>query len=151
MAGSVKTDHRSQVLDEHRDLTDRVTELDQWVAPGAAKEANWAAGLERRVGVVLEHLKMHFAGDAEGSLFAEVSMSAPHLSGRLTTLAAEHSQILKAFQQVADGVKSVGDDDKAQARLALMTQAAIATLRRHEAEENEIIMRAFWEDLGAAD
>ena len=30
-------------------------------------------------------------------------------------------------------------------------QLFIATIRRHEAEENEIIMGAYWDELGAAD
>jgi len=148
MTGSSKSDGRNVVLEEHRELTKCVTQLDEWVAPDAALGPEWGPELGRRVQEVLEHLRMHFAGDAEANLFNEVSMSSPHLSGRLTALAAEHSEIMSAFRQVAEQVTQLSGDRDQAARLALKTQSAIATLRRHEAEENEIIMRAFWEDLG---
>lgn len=149
MTGSSKSDERNVVLEEHRELTALVARLDEWVAPDATFGPEWGAELNKRVGALVEHLRMHFAGDAEANLFAEVSMSSPHLTGRLTALASEHSEILKAFRRIVDdgGNMPAGDAGLA-ARLALQTRSAIATLRRHEAEENEIIMRAFWEDLG---
>lgn len=152
MTGSAKSDPRNLVLEEHRTLTARVSELDDRVAQGAVRGPSWASDLQKLTLEVLEHLKGHFSGDAEGNLFAEISMSCPHLSGRLATLASEHSKILESFRQVAERAGSYrAGDSEAELRLCLQAQAAVATLRRHEAEENEIIMRAFWEDLGAPD
>ena len=53
---------------------------------------------------------------------------------------------------VADRVESLDSAEtlrvqEFRARVALL----IATIRRHEAEENEIIMEAYWDELGAAD
>lgn len=152
MTGPAKSDPRNLVLEEHRTLTTRVSQLDDLAAQGAKRGPGWSLELNKLTLDVLEHLKMHFSGDAEGNLFAEISMSCPHFSGRLASLAAEHSKILESFRQVAEraGSHEAGDGE-AERRLCLQAQAAVATLRRHEAEENEIIMRAYWEDLGAPD
>lgn len=146
----VSGDQRGLVLDEHRELVRHVSELDDLAA--AAAGADWGVELGRKAAAVTEHLKHHFSGDAEGTFFADVAKRAPHLIGKLTGLTAEHAQILKEFREVAEQATALdGNDMAAASRLATRTRRVVATLRRHEAEENELIFNAFWDDLGVGD
>lgn len=148
MASSSTTDGRNTVLDEHRGLTLTVDRIDAWVTSDEHFGPDWAPELTRRVSALVEQLRMHFSGEAESSLFNEIRERTPQMTGRLSALALEHSEILKAFRDVVEGAKSLPAGQEAPARLALMTRRAISILRRHEAEENELIMCAFWDDLG---
>ncbi|MBX3127958.1 MAG: hemerythrin domain-containing protein [Polyangiaceae bacterium] len=151
MASSSTTDDRNTVLDEHRGLTLTVNRVDDWVTSDEHFGPEWAPELTRRVSALVEQLRMHFSGEPESNLFNEIREKTPHLSGRLSALALEHSEILKAFRDVVEGAKSLSAGPQSPARLALMTRRAISILRRHEAEENELIMRAFWDDMGGLD
>lgn len=145
-------DERNLVLEEHRELIRHVSELDDWAAPNTARERGWGNELGRRAAEVTERLKMHFAGDAEGTFFADVAQQSPHLIGKLTSLTAEHAEILKEFRQVAESATALDPaDSMAATRVAMQARRAVATLRRHEAEENELIFSAFWDDLGVKD
>ncbi len=146
----VSKDQRGLVLEEHRELVRHVSELDDFAAEAAG--ADWGAELGRKAATVREHLKHHFSGDAEGTFFADVARQAPHLIGKLTGLTSEHAEILNEFRQVAEQAAALdGSDMAAASRLATRTRRAVATLRRHEAEENELIFNAFWDDLGGGD
>lgn len=148
----VSGDERNLVLEEHRELVRWVSELDEWAAPSVARDGGWGPELGRKSANVLEHLSHHFSGDAEGTFFADVAKRAPHLIGKLTGLTSEHAEILKEFRQVAEQASALdGDDMAAASRLAARTRRVVATLRRHEAEENELIFNAFWDDLGVGD
>lgn len=141
---------RNAVLEEHQRVIEVVTRLEEWVAPSVSRDAAWPIELGRRTAEVVEQLKLHFSGEAESSMFRELATTAPHLIGKLTALSTEHSKILSNFREVAE---SIGDaqEPARMNRLGALAQKAIATLRRHEAEENEIILQAIWEDLGAGD
>ncbi len=146
----VSEDQRGLVLEEHRELVRHVSELDDFAAGVAG--AGWGPELGRKAATVTEHLKQHFSGDAEGTFFADVAKQAPHLIGKLTGLTSEHAEILNEFRQVAEQAAALdGSDMAAASRLATRTRRAVATLRRHEAEENELIFNAFWDDLGGGD
>jgi uncharacterized protein (UPF0335 family) len=56
---------------------------------------------------------------------------------------------LQNFQTAADkALSNAATSQRDYDVLASRTRAAIAMLRRHEAEENEMIMNAYWDDLG---
>ncbi len=144
-------DTRAGVLDEHRRITNVLQRIEQWVV-----EPKTGAGWSGELGGMLEELqgllKEHFGGEAEAKLFEQTIASAPHLTTQLTKLAKEHSQILQAFRAALEQAQKLDSGDQEQVRgLQRKVQLALATLRRHESEENEIIMRAYWEDMGGGD
>lgn len=152
MANSGKPGDRHDVLlEEHRLLTRHVAELDELAALAAGRNADWGAELGRRAADVHERLKAHFGGDAEGTFFSEVAQQAPHLLGKLTALTAEHAEILKEFRAIAESASQIGGDDGEATRVATRARRVVAVLRRHEAEENELIFKTFWDDIGTKD
>lgn len=148
--GENSGDGRNKLLEEHRELVKHVSDLDEWAT--APPGGDWGKELGRRAATVTEQLRQHFAGDAEGTFFADVARHAPHLTGKLSKLVAEHAEILTRFREVAElGAAHDGSDAAESKRLATQARRAVAILRRHEAEENELVFHAFWDDLGVGD
>ena len=144
-------DTRAGVLDEHRRITNVLQRIEQWVV-----DPKTGAGWTGELGGMLEELqgllKEHFGGEAEAKLFEQTIASTPHLTALLTKLAKEHSQILAAFRAAFEQAQTLDAAKEQEVRgLQRKVQLALATLRRHESEENEIIMRAYWEDMGGGD
>ena len=147
---STELEERHAILDEHRQVMLLVARVDECACADVRRDKAWGTDLAGRVGGLLAQLELHFSGDVEVSMFEELAQSAPHLIGKLEALVAEHPQILADFRKVAETAVEVDlTDSDAGVRLAMMARKAIARLRRHEAEENEIIIRAIWEDIGA--
>jgi hypothetical protein len=70
---------------------------------------------------------------------------APRLSGRLMRLEAEHATLHSAFEAAH---RAALDTTLPPHEIVSRIKAAILLLRRHEAAENQCILRAFWVDLG---
>jgi len=142
---------RNKVLDEHRELIRHLSELDD-LAQSTSRGEGWGRDLSRRAAELVEQLRAHFGGDAEGTFFFDVTKRSPHLLPKLTALTAEHPEILKEFREVAQAAAQLAAaDSDAATRIAARTRRVIATLRRHEAEENELIFKTFWDDIGTKD
>jgi hemerythrin-like domain-containing protein len=145
---SAATDCRHDVLEEHRRLVGRIQEIESWLER-TDRSSDWARSLSAMLLAVVELLREHFGGEAESSVFVALSEEHPRFSAKIAQLVGEHPRILHLFGAAADRAASL---EAAAARdyeaLAAQAQAAIAMLRRHEAEENEMIMNAYWDDLG---
>lgn len=142
------TDDREAVLEEHREISSCVARIEEQLMRPAI--GGWPATLADRLDELSTLLRAHFSGEAEASFFREVITIAPHLQARLSALALEHGKILQALSKAS----SLARTPDAAARGLLLrrkVQLTLATLRRHESEENEMIMRAYLRDLGASD
>jgi hypothetical protein len=145
---SAATDSRHDVLEEHRRLVGRIQELESWLERTDRSPA-WAAKLSSMLLEVAERLREHFGGEAESSVFVALSEEHPRFSTKITQLIGEHPRILRLFGAAADRAASlVAGSTPEYDALSAQARAAVAMLRRHEAEENEMIMNAYWDDLG---
>ena len=97
-------------------------------------------------------LKAHFAGEEDSDLYNEVRQRRPQLADRLDRLGSEHAMILKAVEDAASAAETVNVDERDQvAHVKAQVMAGLAALLKHEAEENEIVMTTYWEDVGGSD
>ena len=144
-------DTQADILEEHRRITGLLARLETatnepMVRPG------WSQELAGMLGELIALLKEHFSGEAETKFFQELMETEPRLSNLITKLAMEHSGIVKAFSEAGEMAQRLDVADESEvSKVKRKVQLAVATLERHEAEENELIMRAYWEDIGAAD
>lgn len=145
--GSKKTPE--DVLAEHKQLAQDVAAVDDWAATGTPRNSSWGAEMSKRAATAVEHLKHHFGGKAEQELFEDFLERSPHLSDRLKKLTAEHAVIIHELKDVAEQSKKAAG--KELDRVARKARAAVALLRRHEAEENELILRSVFDDVGVGD
>jgi hemerythrin-like domain-containing protein len=145
---SAATDSRHDVLEEHRRLVGRIQELESWLER-TDRSSEWAAKLSTMLLAVAALLRAHFGGEAEISVFVALNEEHPRFSAKISQLESEHPRILQLFGAAADRAASLqAGSPRDYDALAAQAQAAIAMLRRHEAEENEMIMNAYWDDLG---
>ncbi len=144
-------DNQEEVLEEHRRIQQLLGRVDAAVRE-ATPGSGWSLELAGMLDEVVRLLKAHFSGEAESSFFRQMLETAPRLSPQINKLVLEHSGILKAFTEGAKLAKELDPADRVQCKdLRRKVQLALATLKRHEAEENEMIMQAYWEDVGVAD
>lgn len=141
-------DDPADILEEHRQITRMLGHLDEAIDT-TRTDAEWAARVRHVLGDLIPLLKAHFRGEAEASFFREVMEGAPHLAPLLNRLALEHPKILAGFEAAEQLAGAVDPADVGRvSALKRSVVLAMATLKRHEAEENELIMQAHWDVLG---
>ncbi|MEZ4220167.1 MAG: hemerythrin domain-containing protein [Polyangiaceae bacterium] len=140
-------DTLADILDEHRHVTDLIGRLQTAMEDEKAGEP-WAEQVAGMLDQLVKLLREHFGGEAETTFFQEMIEAEPRLTNQLQKLALEHSAILRAFVEGADLAKRLSTGEGEAKQLRRKVQVAIATLRRHEAEENELVMQAYWDDMG---
>lgn len=141
-----------ELLEEHKEAKRLLTALEERLEVPTGQHGAWAAGVAGAIVPLLENLRVHFTNEEQGCLHTEVPVMAPHLAARCTELLKEHAVIVQGFERSLERLgllseEHIGDPQAVAARIRMV----VATLRRHEAEENELIMSAFWEDLGSKD
>lgn len=145
------TEPEQKILDEHQQCMRLVAEVEAFVR--ADRTDGWATSLHERLGILREALAKHFRGEETGYLFVGLPEEHPRFANRLDRLRAEHGPMLETLDEVREQVQAFGDDGgQMDARtLGKRVLAVVSSLRRHEAEENEILYCAHWEDLGEGD
>ena len=139
----------NQVLAEHKQLAQDVAAVDDWANADTPRASGWGQEMSRRSATAVEHLRKHFGGEAEAELFEDFLEHSPHLVDKLKALSSEHAVIINELREVAE--KSKAATGKDAERVAKKARAAVALLRRHEAEENELILRNAYEEFGGGD
>ena len=139
-------------LDEHRACMAVVSEVESILDRQPDRGGKWLALLREKLPELRSTLATHFAGEEGGPLFRQLPIQAPQLSGRLTRLEEEHAGILVSVEALADRAEKLEDPEVYELReLNAQVQLLIATIRRHEAEENELVMQANWDEIGDGD
>ena len=139
-------------LDEHRACMAVVAEVETILDRQPDRAGKWLATLREKLPELRRTLETHFAGEEGGPLFRQLPIQAPQLSGRLSRLEEEHAGILVSVDSLADRADALDDPEVYELReLNAQVQLLVATIRRHEAEENELVMQANWDEIGDGD
>jgi hypothetical protein len=135
---------------EHFALGQRVRRLEaefqqrQREASGAA----WADNLLELLDEFDRELREHFAFEERGGYFSEILAAAPRLAPRVARLKEHHVEFGEYCGRLLDAARnaaSESDWDDVQTR----AEALLMALREHEAEENELVSKAFADDQPA--
>ena len=96
-------------------------------------------------------LKAHFAEEESPEYMSEAVTAAPRLTTRANELLQQHSQLLATLDRVIADVDNQGltGDQLVNEREVLRT--LIHNLRRHEQDEDELLLEAFDDDIGTGD
>jgi hypothetical protein len=141
-----------QTLAEHKEILALVHELEAHCEEGARSpsesvRANVHDTLER----LSDLLSRHFRGE-ERDFYRDLPSRFPRLSTRCTELVGQHTDIAAYFdlatreaERLAKG--NGGSPDS----LSVHVHTAISALRNHESEETNLIMEAYWDDIGTGD
>jgi hypothetical protein len=133
-------------LEQHRSFNPLIEAILLRVVRLPDEKDPWLADLAKRVAQLAELLSAHFADEELSCLFTDIPIQCPHHAEKLDRLKGEHPVLIERLKTVLDGGEAME-----MAALAGRVQRTIAQVRRHEAEETEIILEAFWDEVGSSE
>jgi hypothetical protein len=122
--------------------------------PGAPDQVEhaWADGLAERLLKLHDELVLHFREEEDSGFFDSLATEFPHLTRRLDDLEAEHAWMLREARDIVSSCMSFAEAGPGIGQeLSDRTLHLLSRLEAHEQAENELIQRAYAEDLGAAE
>jgi len=114
----------------------------------------WLGTLRAELPRLVETLERHFDEEQTGPLYQSVPLAHPRFAERLRVLEAEHETLLAGARAGADRAHRLGPRGVELHELRALNgeiQLLVARIRRHEAEENEIVLEAHWGEVGGGD
>jgi hypothetical protein len=116
------------------------------------REGRWMGRMLPKLETLASKLRSHFREEEQAALYCEVPERFPRFADRLRRLASEHEQIL---DRASDLVRRAGTLNHTRIHelreFNAGVQLLVASIRRHEAEENEIVLSAHWQEFGEGD
>lgn len=142
-----------ETLDEHRGCMQAVADVEGCLDRKPDDPPRWVAELKRRLAALRESLGHHFEGEEAGPMFRELPTRHPRLAPRLADLEAEHATMIEAMDRLLEKAGALGPEPETfeLRELNARTQLLVANIRRHEAAENEIVVQAYWDEVGVGD
>lgn len=145
-------DRVEEVLDEHRECMKLVTALESCLERRPDPAGEWLGEVRECLSRLRGSLAEHFREETEGWLYREMPLRRPRFAPALERLEQEHPEILRALDEVAGRAAKLSDPERHHLReLSGHLHLLTARLRRHEAEENEILIAAALEETGQGD
>jgi hemerythrin-like domain-containing protein len=140
------------ILDEHHECMQIVADVEACLDEHPDREGRWMGRMLPRLEALAGTLRSHFKKEEQASLYREVPERFPRFADRLQRLASEHTEIL---ERASDLVRRAGALDHTRIHelreFNAGVQMLVANIRRHEAEENEVILGAHWQEFGEGD
>jgi hypothetical protein len=145
-------DRVEEVLDEHRECMKLVAALEACLDRRPEPAEEWLGEVRACLGSLRGSLVEHFREETEGWLYREMPLRRPRFAPALERLESEHPEILRELDEVAARAAALSDPERHHLReLSGHLHLLTARLRRHEAEENEILIAAAVEETGQGD
>lgn len=144
---------REEVLREHRDLMELITQLGDRAKRPSSTAERWSDELADVLTRLRAALHQHFVEEEEGPFARELPLGFPHLAGRLEDLLGEHRSLMdrldKILRRVTEATEGTSDPEVRRIRGDVV--GFIEAIRAHESAENTLLQDAFLEDLGGGD
>ena len=139
-----------ETLDDHADCMQIVAEVERRMKEHP--DIAWVDRLREQLPKLVDTLRCHFSDEQQGSLYRELPVHHPRLADRLAKLEAEHGEILQAAEETIRHAEGLRDPETHDLRrFRAQVHLLLAKIRRHEAEENEIVVSAYWDSIGTGD
>lgn len=146
-----KSDIASQIEREHecikRDMGDIKMAIMEEVSP--RNFPDWRLEFIWRLRDFKNHLLKHFELEEEGGFMAEILSESPEAINQVKKLEAEHGQIVSELDGIIADLKKIHEKEipKLEDIRSRVTQL-MATIRNHEAAENELIQTVYYQEYG---
>ena len=137
---------------EHRCCMEVVAEVERCLDCQPDREGRWVSRLLESLPRLATTLRSHFEVEQQGPLYRKLPISFPRFAQRLEKLEAEHVRILEVVDGAVARARNLQSAEMYEIReLNAQVQLIVATIRRHEAEEDEILVQAHWDEVGVGD
>ncbi|MBI3949695.1 MAG: hemerythrin domain-containing protein [Acidobacteria bacterium] len=143
-----------ELLREHEVERGIVRQLELLVEEGGlvGQESEWGRRMCDELSAFRRHLQRHFALEEEGGFMLEVVARMPQASEQVEKLRQEHGETLKVIDElIHDSSLLAYGTSLSLAELRNRILEVFSTIRRHEAEENELIQQIFYQEVSVAD
>ena len=141
-----------ETQDEHRACMQLLSEVEECLDRPPDDPAGWISDLKQRLTRLTAALDEHFTGEEAGPMFRDLPIRHPRLAGPLKQLEDEHKEMRVDLQSVRDKAEELDQPEVFELReLNARVQLFVARLRRHEAAENELVIQAYWDEVGVGD
>lgn len=141
-----------ETLDEHSGCMKLVSEVEDCLDRRPSDPASWVSELREKLLRLNGALARHFEGEEAGPIFRSLPTRHPRLAQPLAALEAEHAVMLDELRGVLERAQSLERPEVFELReLNARVQLFVARVRRHEAAENELVIQAYWDEVGVGD
>lgn len=141
-----------ETLEEHRGCMKLVADVEDCLDRKPDDPVLWLENLRGRLKHLADSLRRHFKSEETGPLFTDVATSHPRLTPQLDRLLEEHTTMLSEIGAALTQAEGLERPEVFELReLNARIQLLVARIRRHEAEENELVLRAYWNETGVGD
>jgi hypothetical protein len=141
-----------ETLEEHSGCMKLVVELEACLDRRPDDPVRWLAELTDQLSRLTGALGRHFETEESGPIFRSLPTRHPRLADPLAALEAEHSVMLAELGDVVSTAKALESPEIFEIReLNARVQLFVARIRRHEAAENELVVQAYWDEVGVGD
>ncbi|MGD8316864.1 MAG: hemerythrin domain-containing protein [Myxococcales bacterium] len=137
----------AQILSEHKHLRALLQALEQHLQQPVDSDA-WLPRLRNMLSGLVDLCSDHFRLEEETGLHIQLRDQSPRLASRLEQLLSDHSRILDELQKVAADLPTDSVVANEVGPLKERALGALQDIREHERAENEVMMDAYWDDLG---
>ena len=137
----------AKILSDHRDLRGALQALEQHLQQPADSQG-WIGSLRDGLSGLVDLCSAHFEVEEQTGLHIQLREQSPRLAFRLERLVSDHRRILEGLQELARDLpaETIGRNEADPLKERVLR--ALETLHEHERAENEIMMDAYWDDLG---
>lgn len=139
------------VLSEHQHIRRLVDSLETALEKRAQGGRVWLDEVTPLLGELASGLASHFKGE-EAEFFADVSRRLPRHAPTVERLVEQHHRLTQDFAIVASQVATLDVHQSGVVeQFTTLLAKSLKLLRTHEEQENELMLVAYWQDLGEAD
>lgn len=139
------------VLSEHQHIRRQVDALESALDKRNQGGSAWLDELVPLLRELSTGLASHFRGE-EAEFFEDVSRRLPRHSATVERLIEQHKRLTQDFASVADQAGALNTSgSEGVEQFATSLTKTLKLLRTHEEQENELMLVAYWQDLGEAD
>jgi hypothetical protein len=150
--GEPRSEIAGEMREEHRGCMEVVAEVERCLDCQPDREGRWVSRLLESLPRLATTLRNHFEVEQQGPLYRQLPISFPRFAQRLEQLEAEHVRILEVVDGALARARNLQSAEMYEIReLNAQVQLIVATIRRHEAEEDEILIQAHWDEVGVGD
>jgi hypothetical protein len=134
-----------EIIEAHASLNEDLKRLEEAALPAAGRE-RWELAAQLRA--TRADLVEHFRLEEHGGYMDSVRQREPRLERTVEELAAEHRQLLQALDRLLDQAGAPAGD---AGTFGAEVRAWVASVRRHEGREINLVQEAFSVDISADD
>jgi hemerythrin-like domain-containing protein len=140
------------VLSEHQQIRRLVDGIERSLEQRETDNGTWQETAAPLVEELSRGLVSHFAGE-ELELFLDVKERLPRHIPTVETLTEQHQQLGQAFEKLRElfAARATRGESGEEERLVSYLRDVLSRLRTHEEQENELMLLAYWQDLGETD